>query len=199
MHVKLIKVKSMSKNFWRWNNSVDSKNSELILEGAISDYSWWGDEVTPQEFRDELENHPGDLTVVMNSGGGDVFAGLAIYNALREHDGFVTVRVDGLAASIASVVAMAGDKIIMSPGSMMMIHKPWTMVVGDVNDLDKTKEILNGIEDSIIPIYASRTGMPAEDISELVEAETWMTAEQAVDKGFADELIEAKQKVSISD
>lgn len=189
----------MSKRFWKWSDSVDSVDSELILEGPISDVSWWGDEVTPHEFRDELAKHKGDLTVVVNSGGGDVFAGLAIYNALREFNHSVTVRVDGLAASIASVVCMAADKVIMSPGSMMMIHKPWTMVIGDVNDLDKTKEILQGIEDSIIPIYASRTGLESDKIEELLDAETWLTAEQAVEMGFADELIEAKSKVTLSD
>lgn len=189
----------MSSKFWKWNNSVDSVNSELVLEGPISEESWWGDEVTPQEFRDELNQHKGDLMVVLNSGGGDVFAGMAIYNALREFDGDVTVRVDGLAASIASVVAMAADKVIMAPGSMMMIHKPWTMVVGDTNDLDKTKEILQGIEDSIVPIYQSRTGLGKEEITSMLEAETWLTADQAVEQGFADEAVEAKQKFTISD
>lgn len=189
----------MSKKFWRWSDSVDSNNSELILEGPISEVSWWGDEVTPQEFRDELARHNGSLTVVLNSGGGDVFAGMAIYNALREYKDGVTIRVDGIAASIASVVAMAADKVIMAPGSMMMIHKPWTMVIGDTNDLDKTKEILQGIEDSIIPIYVSRSGLDEAEIRQMLEAETWMTAEDAVSKGFADEYIEPKHKVSISD
>lgn len=189
----------MNKRFWKWSNSVESVDSELILEGPISDISWWGDEVTPQEFRDELSKHQGDLTVVLNSGGGDVFAGLAIYNALREFNHSVTVRVDGLAASIASVVAMAADKIIMAPGSMMMIHKPWMMVMGDINDLEKSKEILQGIEDSVVPIYVSRTGLDKEKIEEMLNAETWMTAEQAVEMGFADSLIEAKQKATISD
>lgn len=189
----------MNKRFWKWSNSVESVDSELILEGPISDMSWWGDEVTPQEFRDELAKHTGDLTVVVNSGGGDVFAGLAIYNALRESNHSVTVRVDGLAASIASVIVMAADKVIMAPGSMMMIHKPWTMVIGDTKDLDKTKEILQGIEDSLIPIYASRTGLDKDKIVEMLEAETWLTAEQAVEMGFADEQIEAKSKVPLSD
>lgn len=189
----------MNKRFWKWSNSVESVNSELILEGPISDISWWGDEATPQEFRDELAKHQGNLTVVLNSGGGDVFAGLAIYNALREFNHNVTVRVDGLAASIASVVAMAADTIIMAPGSMMMIHKPWMMVMGDINDLEKSKEILQGIEDSVVPIYVSRTGLDKEKIEEMLNAETWMTAEQAVEMGFADQMIEAKQKATISD
>ena len=190
----------MSKNkFWKFSNEVESDGSKLILEGPISDMTWWGDEVTPAEFRSELKEQKGDITVILNSGGGDVFAGLSIYNALREFDGNVTVRVDGLAASIASVIAMAGDKVIMSPGSMMMIHKPWTMAMGDVNELEKVKEILNGIEDSILPIYTSRSGLSKEEVTTMLEAETWFTAEQAVEKGFADELIEAKEKQSFSD
>lgn len=188
----------MNKKFWKWSGAVESNDSELILDGPISELSWWGDEVTPKDFRDELKKHKSALTVVMNSGGGDVFAGISIYNALREFEHDVTVRVDGLSASIASVIAMAADKVIMSPGSMMMVHKPWTMAVGDANELDKVKEVLNGIENSIIPIYESRTGKSTDEIRELLEAETWMTAEQAVEMGFADELIEAK-KSSFSD
>lgn len=190
----------MPKNkFWKWSDAVETDGSKLILEGPISDITWFGDEVTPAEFRSELKEHSGDLTVVINSGGGDVFAGLSIYNSLREHDGKVTVQVDGLAASIASVIAMAGDEVIMSPGAMIMIHKPWTMVAGDVNELEKAQEILNGIEDSIIPIYQARTELSKEKIVEMLEAETWMTAEQAVELGFADKLIEAKKKTSFSD
>lgn len=185
--------------FWKWSDAVESDGSKLILEGVISDMTWWGDEITPAEFRSELKEHQGDLTVILNSGGGDVFAGLSIYNALMDYEGKVTVQVDGLAASVASIIAMAGDKIVMSPGSMMMIHKPWSMVMGDVNELEKAKEILNGIEDSIIPIYTGRTGLTKEEIAGMLEAETWMTAEQAVELGFADELIEAKKKSSFSD
>lgn len=189
----------MSKKFWKWSNAVESNDSELILDGPISDMTWWGDEVIPQQFREELKQHKGDLTVVLNSPGGDVFAGMSIYNALREFEAHVTVRIDGLAASIASVIAMAGDKVVMSPGTMMMIHKPWTMAVGDANELDKVKEVLNSIEDSIIPIYTSRSGLSKDEVIEMLEAETWMTAEEAVEFGFADEYIEAKKKVSISD
>lgn len=187
------------KQFWSWKNAVESNGSELIIEGVVSSESWWGDEVTPKQLRDELKEHSGDITVSINSGGGDVFAGVAMYNALKQHDGSVTVRVDGLAASIASVIAMAGDKIIMSPGSMMMIHKPWTFAIGNSDEMDKVKEILNGIEKSIMPIYATRTGLSEEEVGELLNAETWFTAEEAVAKGFADELIEPTEKISFSD
>jgi ATP-dependent Clp protease protease subunit len=188
----------MSKKFWKWSNAVESNDSELVIEGDISSQeSWWFDTATPEELRNELKKHTGDLTVSLNSGGGDVFAGVAMYNALRNYDGKVTVRVDGLAASIASVIAMAGDKVVMSPGSMMMVHKPWTMVAGDANELEKVREVLNGIEDSLIPIYATRTGKTEEEVRELLEAETWMTGDEAVEMGFADEaIIEAKTAYS---
>lgn len=180
--------------FWKWSNSVSSNNQELILDGPIASDTWWGDEVTPDLFREELKQHAGDLTVVINSPGGDVFAGLAIYNALVNHNGNVTVRVDGLAASIASVIAMAGDKIIMSPGSMIMIHRPSVYAAGTVDDMEKAKDVLLKIEEGIIPIYAKRTGLSDEKITELLEAETWMLADKAVELGFADEVSEAPEK-----
>lgn len=181
----------MSKaKFWKFRNAVESNGTELILEGPIASESWWGDEVTPQEFREELKNHTDSkLTVVLNSGGGDVFAGLSIYNALRELDAEVTIRVDGLAASIASIIAMAGDKVIMSPGSLMMIHRPSVFAAGNEDDLAKAIALLQKIEESIAPIYVERSGLSAEKISEMLEAETWMTAEEAVELGFADEVI----------
>lgn len=180
--------------FWKWSNSVSSNNQELILDGPIASDTWWGDEVTPDLFRDELKQHAGDLTVVINSPGGDVFAGLAIYNALVNHNGNVTVRVDGLAASIASVIAMAGDKIIMSPGSMIMIHRPSVCAMGTVDDMEKAKDVLTKIEEGITPIYAKRTGLDEDKIAELLEAETWMLADKAVELGFADEVSEAPEK-----
>ena len=180
--------------FWKWSNSVSSNNQELILDGPIASDTWWGDEVTPDLFREELKQHAGDLTVVINSPGGDVFAGLAIYNALVNHNGNVTVRVDGLAASIASVIAMAGDKIIMSPGSMIMIHRPSVYAAGTVDDMEKAKDVLLKIEEGITPIYARRTGLSDEKITELLEAETWMLADKAVELGFADEVSDAPEK-----
>lgn len=174
--------------FWKFSNKVSGEgSSNLYLEGEISSETWWGDEVTPEAFRDELRQMKGDLTVHINSPGGDVFAGVAIYNALKDYSkGKVVVKVDGLAASIASVVAMAGDEVIMSPGSMMMIHNPWSMGVGDSNELRKAADTLDQIKDSILPIYAERSGMSEDDVKDLMDAETWMTAEKAVELGFAD-------------
>lgn len=180
--------------FWKFENKVSSEgNSTLYLDGDISSVTWWGDEVTPEEFRNELRQMKGDLTVHINSQGGDVFAGVTIYNALKDYGkGKVTVKVDGLAASIASVVAMAGDEIIMSPGSMMMIHNPWSMGVGSAEELRKAADTLDEIREAILPIYTDRSGQTQETVQELMDNETWMTAEKAVELGFADTVQKAK-------
>lgn len=180
----------MSKlKFWKIKNSVEGSGTEIYIEGAISSEEWWGDEATPSQLREELKAITSkNITVIINSGGGDVWAGLAMYNALRELDAEVTVRVDGLAASIASVIAMAGDKIIMSPGSMMMIHKASAWAGGDSEDLKKIIEMLETVEESIVPIYADRSGLSREEVQEMMDAETWMSAEEAVELGFADQV-----------
>ena len=184
----------MAKKFWEFRNIVETNQKELVITGPISTESWWGDEATPSQLRQELAEFTGnELIVSLNSGGGDVFAGLEMYNALRELDATVTIRVDGLAASIASIIAMAGDTIIMSPGSLMMIHRPSVFAGGNIDDLDKAKEILLKIEDSITPIYAERSGLSIEKIAEMLEVETWMTADEAVELGFADEAIHNKK------
>lgn len=184
--------------FWKWSNAEASADAELIMEGVIASESWWGDEVTPKMFRDELAERSGAITVRINSPGGDVTAGVAIYNALAEHEGQVTVKVDGLAASAASFIAMAGDKIVMLPGSMMMVHEPWTFAGGNSEDLTQAVEMLKKTTDSMVPLYAARTGQSEEKIRELLKAETWMTADDAVELGFADEAIAAKANVSDS-
>ena len=173
--------------FWKFEDKVSKEGTALILDGEISSETWWGDEVTPGAFRDELAKVKGDLTVHINSQGGDVFAGVAIFNALKDFNkGKVTVKVDGLAASIASVVAMAGDEIIMSPGSMMMIHNPWSIGAGSSDDLRKAADVLDQIKDAILPIYVERTGLAESYVKDLMDDETWMTAEKAVEMGFAD-------------
>lgn len=184
--------------FWKWVKDEAGNETELLLEGVIASTSWWGDEVTPKAFKNELKKHTGDITVRINSPGGDVFAGVSIYNALVEHDGKVTVKVEALAASAASFVAMAGEDIIMLPGSMMMIHNPWTFAVGDKDELAKVVEMLEKTGDSIASIYVARTGKSEEEIADLLAAETWMTAQEAVDLGFATEAQEPK-KPSVSD
>lgn len=184
--------------FWKWAKDEAGNESELLLEGVIASQSWWGDEVTPKAFKKELKQHTGDITVRINSPGGDVFAGVSIYNALVEHDGKVTVKVDALAASAASFVAMAGEEIIMLPGSMMMIHNPWTFAMGDKDELAKVVEMLEKTGDSIAAIYVARTGKSEDEIADLLAAETWMTAQEAVDLGFATKAQEPK-KATVSD
>lgn len=191
----------MGKPFYKFVKA--EAGNELILDGVIASESWYEDEISPKMFRDELAKYPGDLTVRINSPGGDVSAGVAIYNMLNEHEGYVTVKVDGLAASIASLIAMAGDKIIMLPGSMMMVHLPWTIAGGNADDMEQVVEMLKKTGESLIPIYAARTGLSEERIEELLRAETWMTAQDAVELGFADEaegakttLAEAMAKIS---
>lgn len=184
----------MDKQFWNWAND----SNELILEGVIASESWFDDEVTPKMFREQLSGRSGPLTVRINSPGGDVFAGVSIYNMLNEYDGEVTVKVDGLAASIASLVSMAGDKIIMLPGAMMMVHKPWTFATGNADDLTQVVEMLEKTCASMIPIYAERTGQTEAKIEELLSAETWMTGEDAVVLGFATEAEPAKTSLAQS-
>lgn len=183
------------RKFWKLTNLVDGSGSTLVLDGPIAQESWWGDEVTPQAFRDELKKITSNkLTVIINSSGGDVWAGVSIYDALKELDMEVTVKVSGLAASIASVVAMAGDIIIMSPGSTMMIHRASMLAMGDADDMKKAIEMLETVEDGIISIYSDRTGQTREAVKEMLEAETWMSAEKAVELGFADEVQKPKSE-----
>lgn len=177
-----------------------AKNAaELILYGEISDTSWWGDEVTPKQMADDLAalGDVSEIQVRINSPGGDVFAGVAIHSMLKRHNASITVYVDGLAASIASIIAMAGDKIIMPKGSMLMIHNPWSMAFGDANDFRQMADTLDTIRGSMIPIYAEKTGLSEDDIIALLDAETWLTAEDAIAQGFATE-IEESTKVAAS-
>jgi len=166
-----------------------------MLYGDISSYSWWGDEVTPKQFKEDLDAL-GDITqlnIYINSGGGDVFAGQAIHSMLKRHSATKTVYVDGLAASIASVIAMAGDTIIMPTNAMMMIHKCWTIALGNADDMRKMADDMDKIDESIVAAYVGKTGLDKEDIIDLMTEETWMTAEDAMSYGFIDEIEESKQ------
>ena len=140
-------------------------------------------------FKDELNAGSGDITVWINSPGGDCVAAAQIYNMLANYKGNVTVKIDGIAASAASVIAMAGNTVLMSPVSMMMIHNPATMAFGDHTEMAKAIEMLEGVKDSIINAYALKTGMSRAKLSRLMDAETWMDATKAVELGFADDII----------
>ena len=156
----------------------------LFLNGTIAEDSWFDDDVTPQ-----LVNGSGDITVWINSPGGDCVAAAQIYNMLREYEGNVTVKIDGIAASAASVIAMAGDKVLMSPVSMMMIHNPMTIAFGDSGEMQKAIDMLKSVKDSIINAYEIKTGLSRAKLAHLMDAETWMDAGKAVELGFADEII----------
>ena len=159
----------------------------LFLNGTIAEESWFDDDVTPQLFRDELNAGSGDITVWINSPGGDCVAAAQIYNMLMNYKGNVTIKIDGIAASAASVIAMAGTKVIMSPVSMMMIHNPATVACGDSADMQKAIAMLDEVKESIINAYEIKTGLSRAKLSHLMDAETWMDANSAIEMGFADE------------
>lgn len=176
------------KRFWNWiRNEADGR--VLRLEGPIDEESFWGDEVTPKAFREELEADSGDITVWINSPGGNVFAAAEIYTMLRDYQGVVTVKIDAIAASAASVIAMAGNKVLMSPVAMLMVHDPSTIAMGNARDMEKAIRTLNEVKESIINAYAFKTGLTHSRIAKLMENETWMNAKKAVELGFADEIL----------
>lgn len=176
------------KRFWNWIRN-EAGGRVLRLEGPIDEESFWGDEVTPKAFREELEADSGDITVWINSPGGNVFAAAEIYTMLRDYQGTVTVKIDAIAASAASVIAMAGNKVLMSPVAMLMIHDPSTIAMGNARDMEKAISTLNEVKESIINAYAFKTGLTHNRIAKLMENETWMNAKKAVELGFADEIL----------
>lgn len=184
------------KKFWKWKNkTVTNEGDEPVLErilflnGTIAEESWFDDDVTPKIFKDELMGGGGDITVWINSPGGDCVAAAQIYNMLMEYKGNVTVKIDGLAASAASVIAMAGTKVLMSPVSMLMIHNPSTVAFGDKGEFQKAIDMLNEVKESIINAYEIKTGLSRVQISHLMDDESWMNANKAVELGFADGIL----------
>ncbi|MDY5273959.1 MAG: Clp protease ClpP [Arcanobacterium sp.] len=187
----------MSKRFWNWTKppadeattDPDAPSSRVLhLDGVIAEETWFDDDITPALFAEELNADSGDITVWINSPGGDVVAAAQIYNLLTDYPGTVTVRIDGLAASAASVIAMAGKTVIMSPVSMLMIHNPATMAMGDTEELGRAIEMLGSVKESIINAYQVKTGMSRAKLAKLMDAETWMDARAALTMGFADEI-----------
>lgn len=184
------------KKFWKWKNKMvtnqgtveQTPERTLFLNGTIAEESWFDDDVTPQLFRDELNAGNGDITVWINSPGGDCIAAAQIYNMLMKYKGNVTVKIDGIAASAASVIAMAGTKVCVSPVSMMMIHNPMTVAMGNTSEMQKAIAMLSEVKESIVNAYEIKTGLSRAKISRLMDAETWMDANSAVEMGFADEI-----------
>ena len=185
------------KKFWNWKKikTVDQETGQeaeeriLFLNGTIAEESWFDDDVTPALFKDELNAGTGDITLWINSPGGDCIAAAQIYNMLSEYPGKVTVKIDGIAASAASVIAMAGNEVRMSPVSMMMIHNPATIAWGDHTEMKKAMELLDAVKESIINAYVLKTGQSRAKLSHLMDAETWMDANKAVELGFADGIL----------
>lgn len=182
------------KKFWNWSESDPRIRDEtdqrvLRLEGAIAEESWFEDDVTPQLFKADLMAGSGPITVWINSPGGDCIAASQIYNMLMDYPGDVTVKVDGVAASAASVIAMAGSRVCMSPTSLMMIHNPLTVAMGDSAEMRKAIQLLDEVKESIINAYEIKTSLPREQLSTLMDAETWMNANKARELGFCDEIL----------
>ncbi|WP_238886433.1 head maturation protease, ClpP-related [Clostridium sp. YIM B02551] len=185
--------------FWRFvkNQGTEDENIELRIEGdIISDddtwiYEWLGINATsPNIFKDELRKCKGKcITVWIDSYGGDVFAAAGIYNALKEHDGKITVKIDGKAMSAASVIAMAGDEILMSPVAIMMIHNPLSSVQGYASDMRKQADVLDTVKESILNAYCSKTKMDRKKVSEMMDKESYMDANTAVENCFADGIL----------
>jgi ATP-dependent Clp protease protease subunit len=169
---------------------TQSQERILFLNGTIAEESWFDDEVTPALFKDELNSGEGDITVWINSPGGDCIAAAQIYNMLMDYKGNVTVKIDGIAASAASVIAMAGNKVIVSPVSMIMIHNPATIAAGDTLEMQKAIAMLDEVKESIINAYEIKTGLSRAKLSHLMDAETWMDANSAIEMGFADEIMQ---------
>ena len=183
----------MKRKFWNWVRDSDTGERTLVLNGQIAEDSWFGDEVTPTIFRDELMKGKGNITVWINSPGGDVFAAAQIYNMLMDYKGNVTVRIDGLAASAASVIAMAGTTVEMSPVGMLMIHNPSTAVIGNTKEMQAAIQMLDEVKESILNAYELKTGQPRQQLSDLMNAESWMNAKKAVELGFADKILFANE------
>lgn len=192
----------MKRKFWNWIKNQDESGSEmrtLFLNGEISDETWYGDEVTPKLFKDELNAGEGPISVWINSPGGDVFAAAQIYNMLMDYPYDVTVKIDGLAASAASVIAMAGTTVEMSPVAMMMIHNPATIAIGDSEEMKKAVKMLDEVKEAIMNAYEIKTGLSKNKISKLMDAESWFNAKKAVELGFADKILFIKGQDDVTD
>lgn len=194
-------------DFARPNQSLKIVNksatkAEIVLYAGIGQ-DFWGDGsmISAKQFSDELkkiDSSVNEIVVRINSPGGDVFDGIAIYNRLKQHKAKITVIVDGLAASIASIIALAGDEIHIGEGALFMVHLPWTMAYGNRMELDNTVSRLMDVEEQMIGIYTKKTGLDRAEIKAMLEAETWLNADEAIEKGFVDSKIEESTPIAAS-
>lgn len=176
----------------------DADEATIYLYGVIG--GWWGD-IDAETFARELAAiKAGTIHVRINSPGGDVFDARSMMTAARAHSAKIIAHIDGLAASAATAFAMAADEVEISKGARFMIHRAWTVAIGNQNDMRETAELLDGVDDDLANDYAIRTGQTKEQILTWMDAETWMSADETVERGFADRVVEvvAKEKASAS-
>lgn len=165
------------------------------MYGTIAEETWFGDDITPALFKEELTSGSGPVTIWINSPGGDCVAASQIYGMLMDYKGTITVKIDGVAASAASVIAMAGTEVLMVPTALMMIHNPMTAAIGDSEEMQKAIAMLAEVKESIINAYERKTGQSRAKLSHLMDAETWMNANRAIELGFADDVLTDEKKV----
>ena len=185
----------MANKFWNWVQNDNNGERTLFLEGVIAEESWFEDDVTPSAFKADLFAGSGPITLHINSPGGDCIAASQIYTMLMDYPYDVKVQIDGIAASAASVIAMAGTKVSMSPTSLMMIHNPLTFALGDSEEMRKAIQLLDEVKESIINAYEIKTGLSRTRLSHMMDAETWMNAQKALELGFCDEVLFQPEKV----
>lgn len=183
--------------YFRMEGKADT--ADIYIYDVIGG-DWFGEGTTAKSFRDELKAL-GDvktLNIFVNSPGGDVFDGVAIFNQLARHKARKIVHIDGLAASIASVIAMAGDEIVIAGNGMIMIHRAWALALGNAGDMRKAADSLDKVDQTILGTYVTRTDGDEAEIMAMMEAETWMTADEAVEMGFADRKSEPVEMAALA-
>ena len=172
---------------------------ELSLNGYIDDESWFGDEITPESLHDLLygteDTLPEDVHIRLNSYGGSCNAAVRMFDDIRAYPGNVMITISGTAASAATVVAMAADRLEMTPGSLFMIHDPSTVAYGNERDMDEAKAVLHACKESILNMYGTRIRVSREDAADMMSATSWMDANEAFDKGFVDDITETPDKL----
>lgn len=182
------------KKFWNWARDENTGVRTLYLDGVIAEDSWFDDDVTPKAFKADLTSGEGDIVIWLNSPGGDCIAASQIYTMLMDYKGKVTVKIDGIAASAASVIAMAGTTVLMAPTALMMVHNPLTVAIGDSEEMQKAIAMLSEVKESIINAYEIKTGQSRAKLSHLMDAETWLNAKKAIELGFADGILDDEKK-----
>ena len=191
-----------AQKFWKWKNqSEEEPSAERVLEfyGTIAEESWYDDDITPAMFKEELFAGSGPITIWISSPGGDCIAASQIYSMLMDYKGDITVKIDGIAASAASVIAMAGTKVLMAPTAVMMVHNPATMAFGDHVEMEKAIEMLSEVKESIINAYEIKTGLPRKQLAKMMDNTTWMNANKAVEFGFADDILTDEKRNPATD